>query len=74
MTGTKATARTLATAEDCTRARGDGAFRNKLLAAHLEMLLGALARLRKSNPDPGRARQIREGVDMAVKLSAMLQK
>jgi hypothetical protein len=74
MTGTKATIRLLPDADDCARARSDGAFRNKLLAEHLELLLGALARLRKANPDPGRARQIREGVDMAVKLSAMLQK
>jgi hypothetical protein len=73
MSATQA-ARTLATDDDCARARSDGAFRHKLLAEHLELLLSALAKLRKANPDPGRARQIREGVDMAVKLSAILQK
>ena len=66
--------RPLATEDDCARARSDGAFRQKLLAEHLEMLLGALNRLRLAGADPKRAREIREGVDMAVKLSAILQR
>ena len=67
-------ARALANDDDCVRARSDGAYRQQLLAQHLELLLSALARLRRAGPDPARAKQIREGVDMAVKLSAMLQK
>ncbi len=64
----------LASDDDCARARHDSAFRQQLLAQHLELLLGALARMRRASPDPGRAKQIREGVDMAVKLSTILQK
>jgi hypothetical protein len=66
--------RLLASDDDCARARRDGAFRQQLLAEHLELLLGALNRLRRAGADPDRARQIREGVDMAVKLSTLLQR
>ncbi len=61
--------------DDLARARKDPAFRQKLMADNLDRLLDALERMRKSNPNPGPegARQIREGVDLAVKLADRLQ-
>jgi len=64
----------LVSADDLARARRDPAFRQQLLADNLDRLLDALERMRKSNPNPGPegARQIREGVDLAVKLADRL--
>ena len=60
--------------DDLARARQDPAFRQQLLADNLERLLDALNKMRRSNPDsPQAARQIREGVDLAVKLADRLQ-
>jgi len=60
--------------DDLARARHDPAFRQKMLAEHLERLLDALNRMRRANNDsPQAARQIREGVDLAVKLADRLQ-
>jgi hypothetical protein len=61
--------------DDLARARKDPAFRQKLMADNLDRLLDALERMRKSNPNPGPegAKQIREGVDLAVKLADRLQ-
>jgi hypothetical protein len=60
--------------EDLARARIDTAFRQRLMAESLDRLLALLNQMRRS-PDgnPGRARQIREGVDLAVKLADRLQ-
>lgn len=56
------------------RARSDPEFRQQLLAQNLERLLAALNTMRKNNDkDPVRVRQIREGVDLAVKLADRLQ-
>ncbi len=64
----------LVTAEDLTRARGDAAFRQQLLADNLERLLEALKQMRKTNDtSPELLRQIREGVNLAVKLADRLQ-
>ena len=64
----------LVTAEDLTRARGDAAFRQQLLADNLERLLEALKQMRKTNDtSPESLRQIREGVNLAVKLADRLQ-
>ena len=64
----------LASEEDLARARNDAAFRQQLLADNLERLLEALKRMRKSNDSsPESVRQIREGVDLAVKLADRLQ-
>ena len=64
----------LASEEDLARARNDAAFRQQLLADNLERLLEALKRMRKSNDtSPQSVRQIREGVDLAVKLADRLQ-
>lgn len=62
--------------EDIERARTDPGFRQELLAKNLERLLAALNLARKNNgeKDPKCAKQIREGVDLAVKLAGRLQK
>jgi hypothetical protein len=60
--------------EDLARARTDPAFRQQLMAASLETLLAALNDMRRpSDIKPNVARQIREGVDLAVKLADRLQ-
>ena len=64
----------LVSEEDLARARRDPAYRQKLMAANLDRLLEALNRMRRSsNATPELARQIREGVDLAVKLADRLQ-
>jgi hypothetical protein len=65
---------TLVTDDDLLRARADPAFRHQLVAGNLEFLLEELNRLRRASPDPKRARQIKEGVELAVKLADMLQR
>jgi hypothetical protein len=65
--------RALITDADLVRARTDPAFRHQLVADNLEMLLSELARLRGSKANPKRAKQIREGVDLAVQLADLLQ-
>lgn len=65
----------LVTDDDMARARSDPAFRQQLMAQNLERLLEMLNTMRKNNDkDPVSQRQIREGVDLAVKLAAKLQK
>lgn len=59
---------------DLERARTDPAYRHQLVADNLELLLGGLNRLRALGANPARARQIREGVDLAVKLADLLQR
>jgi hypothetical protein len=55
------------------RARRDPVFRKQLLAHNLEKLLSALNIMRKNNDkDPVSVRQIKEGVDLAVKLADRL--
>ena len=68
--------RDLVTDADLTRARDDPTFRQKLLADHLEQLLDALDKMRKSSAtnDSDRARQIREGAELAMQLADRLQK
>jgi len=64
----------LVTEDDIERARGDPIFRQQLLAQNLERLLEMLNTMRKNNDtDPISVRQIREGVDLAVKLAGRLQ-
>ena len=64
----------LVTEDDLARARNDRDFRQQFLAENLERLLEALNQLRKANEtDPVSVRQIREGVDLAVKLADRLQ-
>jgi hypothetical protein len=66
--------RELVTDQDLARARGDAAFRQQFLQDNLERLLEALKVLRNTtDPSPAAGRQIREGVDLAVKLADRLQ-
>jgi hypothetical protein len=62
------------TDEELVRARSDSAFRQKLLSQNMEVLLAGLTKLRKTPAanGPG-ARQIREGVELAVRLAELLQ-
>jgi hypothetical protein len=64
----------LVTDADLARARTDPTFRHQLVAENLERLLGELNRLRSGGVDAKRAQQIREGVDLAVRLAEMLQR
>lgn len=66
---------TAVTEKDLQRARQDPAFRQKLLSDSLEVLLATLNKLRSSSRglDKANARQIRDGVDLAVKLADLLQ-
>ena len=68
--------RNIVTDEELDQARRDPAFRKQLLASNLDHLLMALARLRASEAanDPLPARQIKEGVQLAVKLADLLQR
>lgn len=64
----------LVTEDDLARARSDPDFRQQFLAQNLDLLLEALNRARRnSSPNPKTASQIREGVDLAVKLADRLQ-
>ncbi len=66
----------LVSADELERARHDPEFRQQLFADHFERLLQALNAMRKT-PDsekPEAARQLREGVDLAVKLAERLQR
>ena len=62
----------LVTSDDLQRARSDPEFRHQLLAHNLERLLEALNEMRKGTNENA-ARQIREGVDLAIKLADRLQ-
>jgi uncharacterized protein (UPF0305 family) len=64
----------LVTEEELERARTDPEFRQEFMAGKLEMLLEALNKMRRaSDVQPQAARQIREGVDLAVNLADRLQ-
>lgn len=64
----------LVSEDDLARARTDPQFRQQLMAVNLEKLLAKLNDLRRtSDVKPDIARQIREGVDLAVKLADRLQ-
>ena len=63
-----------ATEQDLARARSDAAFRQQLLQDNLEWLLDALKKMRRADDlSPESARQMREGVDLAVQLADRLQ-
>lgn len=66
----------LVTEDEFDRARQDPEFRQKLMVDKLDQLLEEIARLRETKPAPDSdtARQIREGVDLAVQLADLLQK
>ena len=65
---------TVVSEDDLAPARIDPAFRQQLLAVNLDRLLTALNTMRQGKiASPETARQIREGVDLAVKLADRLQ-
>jgi len=65
----------LVSEDDLARARSDPAFRQQMMAEHLERLLEALNKMRRDDSDaPEVAAQMREGVDLAVKLADRLQR
>jgi hypothetical protein len=65
----------LVTDDDLARAKLDPAYRHQLVADNLELLLGALNRMRaRQSADGKNTSQIREGVDLAVKLAELLQR
>ena len=62
------------TDEELTRARSDPAFRQRLLSQNLEVLLSGIKKLRKADAPTGEgAKQIREGVELAVRLAEIIQ-
>lgn len=63
----------LPTEEDIARARVDTPFRKQLLTRSLERLLGELSKIQRVPPDASRADQMREGIELAVKLSDLLR-
>jgi hypothetical protein len=56
------------------QARSDPAFRQKLLTQNLELLLSRMQRMRSAAPAKGGgAKQLREGVELAVRLAELIQ-
>ncbi len=64
----------LATDSDLARARHDIGFRQRLLTENLELLLGELSKLQRAAQNAARAEQIREGVELALKLADLLRR
>jgi hypothetical protein len=59
---------------DLSRARSDPAFRQRLLEQSLEALLASIKKLRGSAaPSGAGTRQLREGVELAVRLAELIQ-
>jgi hypothetical protein len=60
---------------DLARARTDGVFRQKLLEQNLETLLARVQKLRNTAPPTQSvgARQMREAIELAVRLAEMIQ-
>jgi hypothetical protein len=60
---------------DLARARTDAAFRQKLLEQNLETLLARVQKLRNVAPPAQSvgARQMREAIELAVRLAEMIQ-
>ncbi len=62
------------TEAELARAREDPAFRQKLLTQNLEVLLGRLQKQRQvPSSGAGSAKQMREGVTLAVRLAELIQ-
>jgi hypothetical protein len=56
------------------RARNDPSFRQKLLSQNMEALLAGIKRLRREPATSADgAKQIREGVELAVRLAELIQ-
>jgi hypothetical protein len=63
-----------ATDADLARARVDAPFRQQMLTRTLECLLGELSKFQHLPRDTARAGQMREGIELAVKLSDLLRR
>jgi hypothetical protein len=62
------------TEDELARARTDLAFRQKLLSQNMEALLAGIKNLRKAPAATGTPdKQIREGVELAVRLAELIQ-
>jgi hypothetical protein len=62
------------TEDELARARTDPAFRQKLLSQNLEALLAGIKKLRKAPAATSTGpKQIREGVELAVRLAELIQ-
>jgi hypothetical protein len=62
------------TADELARARTDPAFRQKLLSQNMEALLAGIKKLRKVPAATSTGdKQIREGVELAVRLAELIQ-
>jgi hypothetical protein len=61
------------TEADLARARRDPAFRRHLLAQSLETLLAGMKRLRGTASATAGKGQMREGVELAVRLAELIQ-
>jgi N-glycosylase/DNA lyase len=64
----------LITDSDLARAREDAEFRQRLLTESLERLLKKLSKLQRDVKNAQRADQVREGVELAVKLADLLRR
>jgi hypothetical protein len=64
----------LVTDSDLARARHDTGFRQRLLTESLERLLAELGKLQRAAQNAGSADQIREGVELALKLTDLLRR
>jgi hypothetical protein len=64
----------LITDADLSRARQDSGFRQRLLTENLELLLAELGKLQRGTHNATQADQLREGVELAVKLADLLRR
>jgi N-glycosylase/DNA lyase len=64
----------LITDSDLARARQDVDFRQRLLTESLERLLSELSKVQRAADGTVRADQVREGVELAVKLADLLRR
>jgi len=59
---------------DLDRARSDPTFRQQMLEQNMEALLAGIKKLRKAPPSTNAgAKQLREGVELAVRLAEIIQ-
>jgi hypothetical protein len=65
---------TLISEADLARARQDAKFRHRLLTETLDLLLGELTKLRRAAHSEAQADQVREGVELAIKLTDILRR
>jgi hypothetical protein len=64
----------LVTDSDLARARQDADFRQQLLTESLDRLLGKLSQIQRAAPDAAHADQVREGVELAIRLADLLRR